>query len=163
MRSTFSKKLEKRNLITTGSENMILENPDFFSFGGLRVFRSWRIDPSRQVSMSAARAGLPSTIYGIKTKEKHKQIQKWTENVNNNNPYIQIPYISPIDPLRGLEASQGYAGIVQPLWMSPVLTPACTRRGSHSHALGIQAWLMLYDRASPLFKAWAQHAHGAVA
>ena len=33
MRSTFSKKLEKRNLITNGSENMVLENFDFFSFG----------------------------------------------------------------------------------------------------------------------------------
>ena len=34
MRSTFSKKdRKKRNLITNGSENMILGNPDFFSFG----------------------------------------------------------------------------------------------------------------------------------
>ena len=70
MRSTFSKKLENRYHTTNGSENMILGNPDFFSFGGFRVFRSWRVDPSRQVSMSAARAGLPSTIYGIKHNKK---------------------------------------------------------------------------------------------
>ena len=33
MRSTFSKKLEKRYNITNGSGNMILENLDFFSLG----------------------------------------------------------------------------------------------------------------------------------
>ena len=38
MRSTFSKKLEKRNLITTGSENMILGNTDFFGFGVFGCF-----------------------------------------------------------------------------------------------------------------------------
>ena len=76
MRSTFSKNIEKRNLITNGSENMILENHDFFSFGTFPVFRSWRIDPSRQVSMSAARAGLPSTIYGIKHTQKTLKNQK---------------------------------------------------------------------------------------
>ena len=34
MRSTFSKRTsKKKNLITNGSENMILGNPDFLSFG----------------------------------------------------------------------------------------------------------------------------------
>ena len=38
MRSTFSKNIEKRNLMTNGSENVILENLDFFSFGLFRYF-----------------------------------------------------------------------------------------------------------------------------
>ena len=39
MRSTFSKKTsKKRNLITNGSKNMILENPYFLSVGLFRYF-----------------------------------------------------------------------------------------------------------------------------
>ena len=61
MRSTFSKKLEKRYNITNGSENMILRSPDFFSFGVCGFFGvGGSIRLVQLVCLLLARASQPS-------------------------------------------------------------------------------------------------------
>ena len=75
--------------------------PGFLRFWTFQVFRSWRIDPSRQVSMFPARAGLPSATRGLNYKKSIKnKIQKYPGNVNNYIPpyiyiYIYSIYIFP--------------------------------------------------------------------
>ena len=70
MRSTFPEKHRKIESYNKRVRKYDLRKPWFLQFWAFQVFRSWRIDPSRQVSMFAARAGLPSTIYGIKHTKK---------------------------------------------------------------------------------------------
>ena len=68
--------------------------------GGFQGFRSVRIDPSRQVSMTAARAGLSSFTWTRKRQKnikKHKRYPKTTPT----HPQKYIPYIFPIFPRCG--------------------------------------------------------------
>ena len=66
----------------------------FWSFHALRIVR---IDPSRQVSMTQARAGLPSVIWGLKWQKnvkKHQndtQTRKYPKNINIISP-METPY-----------------------------------------------------------------------
>ena len=61
----FFEKSSKKKWYNKAVRNLIFVEPWFLQIWGFRSFRSVRMDPSRQVSMDAAYAGLPSATGGL--------------------------------------------------------------------------------------------------
>ena len=94
MRSTFSKKHEKGKCYKKDVRN---PTPWFLQFWAFQALRIVRIDPSRQVSMDAARMGFPSATEAL---NKLKDIKKSKNTPKPGNIYIYIYIYSLYIPYR---------------------------------------------------------------
>ena len=74
MRSTFSKKHEKGKCYKKDVRN---PTPWFLQFWAFQALRIVRIDPSRQVSMDAARMGFPSATKALNKFENINRNKQW--------------------------------------------------------------------------------------